>query len=74
MRMNLPATLAIATVMLLSTHSASAATLAGRIVSIADGDTVTLLDAGTCASSVRCASSAAADCLISPLASSISFS
>lgn len=46
MRMNLPATLAIATVMLLSTHSASAATLAGRIVSIADGDTVTLLDAG----------------------------
>ena len=45
MRMNLPTPLAIATVMLVSTHSASAATLTGRIVSIADGDTVTLLDA-----------------------------
>ena len=43
--MKLPTPLAIATVMLVSTHSASAATLTGRIVSIADGDTVTLLDA-----------------------------
>ena len=45
MRMNLPTPLAIATVMLVCTHSATAATLTGRIVSIADGDTVTLLDA-----------------------------
>ena len=45
MRMKLPTPLAIATVMLVCTHSATAATLTGRIVSIADGDTVTLLDA-----------------------------
>lgn len=45
MRINLLATVAITTLVLTSTHSASAATLTGRIVSISDGDTVTLLDA-----------------------------
>lgn len=45
MRINLLATVAITALVLTSTHSASAATLTGRIVSISDGDTVTLLDA-----------------------------
>jgi len=45
MRIHIPSVLAIAVLVLTGTHSASAATLTGRIVSIADGDTVTLLDA-----------------------------
>ena len=40
-----PGKLAIAAFLLFSAHNASAETLTGRIVAIADGDTVTLLDA-----------------------------
>ena len=43
---NLFASLAIAAFVLGSTHDASAAVLTGHIISIADGDTITLLDAG----------------------------
>ena len=39
------ARLAVAVFLLISAYGASARTLTGRIVSIADGDTVTLLDA-----------------------------
>ena len=45
MRIHIPSVLAIAALAFISTHSASAAALTGRIVSIVDGDTVTLLDA-----------------------------
>jgi endonuclease YncB( thermonuclease family) len=46
MRFYLSARLAIAAFVLISAHGATAAPLTGRIVAIADGDTVTLLDAG----------------------------
>lgn len=42
---NFPGKLAIAAFLLFSAHSAGAEILTGRIVAIADGDTVTLLDA-----------------------------
>ena len=45
MSIHLPSRLTITVFALITIHSATAAPLTGRIVSIADGDTVTLLDA-----------------------------